>query len=82
MVTRKLPDTTGAPQVVPDTDMRTRDTRPRTAPDNDGATALSDKRLAEYALVLAERFGERTAAQNAGVDVLQNGLQDGSAPAD
>ncbi len=48
MATHQFPDTTGAPQVLPDTDMRLRDTRPRTAPVNDGATALRDRLLAEY----------------------------------
>ncbi len=31
MATRQLQDTTGAPQVVPDIDMRPRDTRPRSS---------------------------------------------------
>ncbi len=48
MATGQFPDTTGAPQVVPDTDMCPGDTRSRTAPVNDGATALRDRRLAEY----------------------------------
>ncbi len=46
--TRQPPNVTGAPQVVSNTDMHPRDARPRTAPVDDGATMLRDRRLAEY----------------------------------
>ncbi len=46
--TRQPPSTTGAPQVVPDTDMPPREARPRKAPVDDGVTALRDRHLAEY----------------------------------
>ena len=66
MATRQLPDTTGAPQVVPDTDMHLRDTRPRTAPVNDGATALRDRRLAEYEARLNHSQARPTATTEIG----------------
>ncbi len=47
--TTKQPlNVTRAPQVVPDTDTRRMDARPRTAPVADGATALRSRRLTEY----------------------------------
>ncbi len=66
MVTRQLPDMTGAPQVVPDTDMHLRDTRPRTAPVNDGATALRDRRLAKYEARLNHSQARPTATTEIG----------------
>ena len=68
MATRQFPDTTGAPQVVPDTDMRLRDTRPRTAPANDGATALRDRRLAEYEVRLNHSQARPAAATDIGYE--------------
>ncbi len=66
MATRQFLDTTGAPQVVPDTDMHLRDTRPRTAPVNDGATALRDRRLAEYEARLNHSQARPTATTEIG----------------
>ncbi len=66
MATGQFPDTTGAPQVVPDTDMCLRDTRPRMAPVNDGATALRDRRLLEYEARLNHSQARPTATTEIG----------------
>ncbi len=70
MATGQFPDTTGAPQVVPDTDMRLGDTRPRTAPVNDGAMALRDRRLAEYETKLNHSQARTTANTEIGDERL------------
>ncbi len=62
----QLPHTTGAPQVVPDTDMRLRDARPRTTSVNDGATALRDRCLAEYEARLYHSQARPTATTEIG----------------
>ncbi len=66
MAARQLPDTIGAPQVVPDTDMHLGDVRSRTAPVNDGATALRDRRLAEYEARLNNSQARPTATTEIG----------------
>ncbi len=66
MATRQLSDMTGAPQVVPDTNMRLRDNRPRMAPVNDGATALRDRRLTEYEARLNHSQARPTATTEIG----------------
>ena len=66
MATCQLPDPTGAPQVVSDTNMRPRDTRPQTVPVNDGATALRDRRLAEYEARLNHSQARPTATTEIG----------------
>ncbi len=66
LATGQFPDTTRAHQVVPDIDMRPRDTRPRTAPVNDGATALRDKRLADYEARLNHSQARPTATTEIG----------------
>ena len=68
IATRQLPDMTEAPQVVPDTDMRLRDVRPRAAPVNDRATALRDRRLAEYEARLNYSQALPTATTKIGYD--------------
>ncbi len=66
MATRQFPDTTGASHVVPDTDMHLRDTHPQTAPAKDGATALRDRRLAEYEARLNHSQARPTATTEIG----------------
>ncbi len=64
--TRQPPSMTGAPQVVPDTDMRPRNTRPRTAPFDNEARVLRDRRLAEYEARLKHSQARITATTEIG----------------
>ncbi len=64
--TRQPPSVTGAPQVLPDTDLCLRDARPQTASVDDGATALRDRCLAEYEARLNHSQARPTATMEIG----------------
>ncbi len=63
---RQLRDLVEAPQTVPNVDARPRQTAERMAPIDDGATALWDRRLAEYEARLQNSRARASAAHDAG----------------
>ncbi len=63
---RQLRDLVEVPQTAPNVDARPRQTAERTAPIDDGATALQDWRLAEYEARLQNSRAGDSAAYDAG----------------
>ncbi len=64
-VGRQLRDPIEAPQTVPHVDVRPWHTPTRTAPEDDGATALQDQRIAEYEARLKNSRARAAAAYDA-----------------
>ncbi len=63
---RQLRDPVEVPQTVPNADARPRQTAERTASINDGATALRDRRIADYEARLQNSRARTSAAHDAG----------------
>ncbi len=63
---RQLRDLVEAPQLVPNVDTRLRQPSARTAPTDDGATALRDQHIAEYEARLQNSWARASAAYDAG----------------
>ena len=63
---RWLRDPVEAPQTVPNIDVRLRQLADRTAPTDNGATALRDRRIAEYEARLQNSRARAAAAYDAG----------------
>ena len=63
---RQLRDPPEAPRIVPNVDTRPRQPSARTAPTDDGATALRDRRIAQYEARLQNSQARASAAYDAG----------------